>query len=468
VEPPAEPPVEPAAEPAAPPVVDLAGDEAEAGGGVHAPPVEPPQVAPPAAAPGPAPQVQAAAGPPAAPLRHTRSGRAGVAVPVKKPSTKVRAKRAVTLPMPEAFIPTPMGITPPAEAPILTSVAPSVPIIPVSTPIIPPPACVPMVSAPIPQPTPMQVEPPQVPLAQPMDISPTQVAATQAPPVVCTTGPDAGQVPVSMLMSPQRAVPRVTVLMTGPTLYGTLAGLVSPVPEPVAVPQPVQPSLTSTPGLAMPTPTPSLGRTSTGHVGLPPIPTPVDISALPPLPSAQPLSSTLSGLDLLMEAGELLEQEEEAAAQAVPPAGADTVMETLSSPPPSGAAGDQGTQVPEADVSGVAEEAAAPLPQVSAGVPADEAGAPEASGPVPGAQEMPAGPSQPTPSATGMISVTTVYVAYVRRVYAPVSQCMLFCLHHVACTFIISKSNMVRQVCDVCRCSCYTSSNRCGEGDVHA
>jgi hypothetical protein len=225
-----EPPAEPPAEPTAPTVVDLAGEEAEAGGGARAPPVEPPQVAPPAAAPGPAPQVQAAAGPSTAPLRLTRSGRAGVAVPVKKPTTKVRAKRAVTLPMPEAFIPTPMGITPPAEAPILTSVAPSVPRIPVSTPIIPPAACIPIVSAPAPQPTPMQVEPPQAPLAQPMDISPTQVAATQAPPVACTTGVDAGQVPVSMLMSPQRAMPRITVLMTGPTLIWDTgrAGVPSP------------------------------------------------------------------------------------------------------------------------------------------------------------------------------------------------------------------------------------------------
>jgi hypothetical protein len=281
VEPPAEPPAEPAAEPAAPAVVDLAGEEPEAGGGVPAPPVEPAQVAPPAAAIEPAAQVQAAAGPSAAPRRQTRSGRAGVVVPIKKTSTKARAKRAVTLPMPEAFIPTPMGITQPAPTPIITSVAPSVR------------QCTYMA-----QPTPMQVEPPQVPLAQPMDISPTHVAVTQAVPVVCTTVSDAGQVPVSMLMSPQRTVPRVTVLMTGPTLYGTLAGLVSPVPEPVAVPQPVQPVLTSTPGLSMPIPTPPLGRTSTGHVGLPPIPTPVDISALPPLPSAQPLPSTLSGLDL--------------------------------------------------------------------------------------------------------------------------------------------------------------------------
>jgi hypothetical protein len=78
------------------------------------------------------------------------------------------------------------------------------------------------------------------------------------------------------------------------------------------------------------------------------------------------------------------------------------VMETLSSPPPSSAAGVQGTQVPAAGVSGVAEEEAAPLPQVSAGVPADQAGAPEASGPVPGVQEMPAGPSQPPPSTTCM------------------------------------------------------------------
>jgi hypothetical protein len=121
-----------------------------------------------------------------------------------------------------------------------------------------------------------------------------------------------------MQISPQRAVPRVTVLMTGPTLYGTLAGLVSPVPEPVAAPQPVPPSLTSAPGLAIPTPTPPLGRTSTGHVGLPPIPTPVDIGALPSLPPAQPISSTLSGLDLLMEAGAILEQEEEAAHRLYP------------------------------------------------------------------------------------------------------------------------------------------------------
>jgi hypothetical protein len=190
VEPPAEPPAEPAAEPAAPAVVDLAGEEPEAGGGVPAPPgggvpappVEPAQVAPPAAATEPAAQVQAAAGPSAAPRRQTRSGRAGVVVPIKKTSTKARAKRAVTLPMPEAFIPTPMGITQPAPTPIITSVAPSVPSIPVSAPIIQPAASVPAVSVPAAEPSPMQVEPPQVPLAQPMDISPTQAVPTQVLP----------------------------------------------------------------------------------------------------------------------------------------------------------------------------------------------------------------------------------------------------------------------------------------------